>query len=175
MIPKAHPAVLYGIGDDGKELVTISITTASYSGPSGTQTVFGFFFRSMQVHRERGIVVLLERQDETLSMAAVAIWRERRDSHAGGVALARNFWPPSTQGPGGIGWRVGTRSRVVKRWFRLNQEEPRSELGLGMKNGAVRVVWRLVGKGPVQQPPGPPSHREILILPFKEQKDAMSR
>lgn len=30
----------------------------------------------MQVHRERGIVVLLERQDETLPMATAAIWRE---------------------------------------------------------------------------------------------------
>lgn len=124
----------------------------------------------MQVHRERGIVVLLERQDETLPMATAAIWRERRDSRTGDVALARDFRPPSTEGPGGIGRRVGTRSRVVKRWFRLNQEEPRSELGLGMKNGAVRVVWRLVGKGLVQQPPRTPEPSGDSHLAFQGAK-----
>lgn len=62
------PRLFSDLWDGGQWQRSANQMTVSCSRPSELQMTFGFFFGSMQVHRERGIILLLESQDESLLM-----------------------------------------------------------------------------------------------------------
>lgn len=111
-------------------MVTNQITAAPCFGPSGLRMTFGFFFGSMQVHRERDILSSLKAKRRVSPWLLVAIWKERRASHTGGVALASSFQRLSTEGSRRIGWGQDcNKERAIKAVVQVESRRARSESG----------------------------------------------